>query len=547
MIDLPTYKTKDRVKCEPPAEVDIAVVGAGLGGLTASAFLARQGWRVACFDSHYVAGGCATQFSRGSGDQCYVFDVGLHYIGDCAPGGKIPTLLRSLGIEQDFVPLDPDGFDELVFPDFKFRVPANLELFRERLLHLFPEEKNGIDRYVRFLQQINDVMLLTDRTEGKITPKAAWYILSRGWQVLRYQKSSLHQVLEHCTKHPMLRAVLAAQHGDYALPPSQISAIMHAGLVNHYFRGAYYPKGGGQILSNRIADVVEKHGGSIHLRREVTGIVIEQGRAVGIRIRSHHGEEHTIRAKIVLSGADIIQTFKRLVGPEHLPKTWQKKLNAWKMAHALFVLFLGVKGDLQQHGMRGVNYWKYDSYDTEHIYRNIEQNPSILPMSSYTTSGSLKDPHSAHAPTGHQTLEIMTVMNGANSRWHVEPHEIANWSYRRKEPYIDLKHQIEEKLLEHLEQQFPGIRNTIVFRESATPISHGRYTQATGGTSYGLASTPDQYLGNRPGHKSPLHGLYLCGVSTRSGHGIIGAMNSGHESACEIARFLGRPIPAIHE
>src|SRR5271170_7644832 len=54
-----------RAHLATPESVDVAIVGAGLGALVAGAHLARQGYRVACFEQHYVAGGCATQFSRG--------------------------------------------------------------------------------------------------------------------------------------------------------------------------------------------------------------------------------------------------------------------------------------------------------------------------------------------------------------------------------------------------------------------------------------------------------------------------------------------------
>lgn len=547
VVQLPTYKTKERVKGEPPASVDIAIVGAGLGSLTAGAFLAQNGWRVALFDTHYVAGGCGTQFARGSGDHRFLFDVGLHYIGDCQPQGKIPTILRGLDVDVDFVQMDPEGFDVFRFPDFTFRMPSDYDLFRQRLLELFPEERRGIDKYIKFLRQVNEVTLLSERVEGKITPGIALHVLLKGWHVLRFQNSTFKNVLDAFTKNPKLQAVLSAQHGDHALAPSKVSAMLHGGLVNHYIRGAYYPKGGGQIISDKIAESIEASGGSIHLRREVTEIIMEGNRAVGLRTRSHRGEEHEVRAKVVLSGADVIQTFKRLVGPEHLPNRWQKKLNTWKMAHALFIMFLGVKTDLRKHGMEGVNYWNYEDYDIEAFYKRMEQKTLAMPTCSYTTSASLKDPEStAHAPAGHQTLEIMTMVPGEPHHWNVSPEEIANWSYRHKESYLALKEQVEEKLLSHLEDQFPGVRENIVMKESATPVSHIRYTQATGGTSYGLACTPDQFLDKRPGYSTPIQGLYVCGANSRSGHGIVGAMSSGHESASDIARALKRPLAPIY-
>ena len=94
----PTAKTVALTRAPlPDSEVDDAIIGCGPGGLTAGAYLARAGIRVALFDHHYVAGGCMTMFERGRADARYRFDVGLHYIGDCGPDGEIPRLLREVG------------------------------------------------------------------------------------------------------------------------------------------------------------------------------------------------------------------------------------------------------------------------------------------------------------------------------------------------------------------------------------------------------------------------------------------------------------------
>ena len=89
-VHLPTAQTKARVAAPVPERVDVAIVGAGLGGLMTAARLVRAGRSVALFDGHYVAGGCATMFARGPADRRVAFDIGLHYIGDCGPGGRIP-------------------------------------------------------------------------------------------------------------------------------------------------------------------------------------------------------------------------------------------------------------------------------------------------------------------------------------------------------------------------------------------------------------------------------------------------------------------------
>ena len=89
---------------------DAIVIGAGLGGLSTAAFLATNGLRVVVLEQNQVVGGCSQVFRR-AGNR-YEFDVGVHYIGDCAPGGTVDRLLHGLGLEDriEFTELDPDGF-----------------------------------------------------------------------------------------------------------------------------------------------------------------------------------------------------------------------------------------------------------------------------------------------------------------------------------------------------------------------------------------------------------------------------------------------------
>jgi all-trans-retinol 13,14-reductase len=118
---------------------------------------------------------------------------------------------------------------------------------------------------------------------------------------------------------PKLRAVLLGQNGDYGLPPSQVSALLHLGLAAHYFRGAFYPKGGGQIIADRLAARIESLGGRICLRHTIEKILIEDGRAVGVQIAARDEEPVSqVYADVVLSNADFKRTLLDLVGPEHL-------------------------------------------------------------------------------------------------------------------------------------------------------------------------------------------------------------------------------------
>lgn len=543
----PDKPERRRVRAPVPEQVDVAIIGSGIGGLMAGAGLAKQGLRVAIFEAHYVSGGCATQFRRRGADGVYHFDVGLHYIGDCQPGGRLPSLLAEVGVSGvhgiDFVAMDQDGFDTLVFPDLRFRIPANLELYRDRLLALFPRERRGIDRYMSLLRA---VMYVSNKSGGG-TPglRTLLGLGTDAFVLAQNREATIGRFLDTCTRDPWLRAIFLGQNGDYGVPPSEASAFLHMGLCAHYFNGAFYPRGGGQVIADQLTSAIERFGGSVHLRHPVERVLIENGRAVGLRLEPKTPDEpgQTVRARVVLSNADLLLTLNRLVGREHLPGDWQSRMDSYHMADAIFITFLGVRGDMARRGMRATNYWQFDDYDFDAFYRAGRQPDADGLMQArgcYITSATLKDPESAlhHAPSGISNVEVMTVVPGSPSLWGATSGDAETWRYRHNERYQHIKHSLEEQMIARLEHLFPGSAKDVVYRESATPLSHSRFTRATDGTGYGLAATPEQFLAGRPGTRGPVPGLYLTGASTRSGHGIMGAMLGGKQACRRILRDL---------
>lgn len=528
-----------------PDRVDVAVIGSGPGGLVAAANLAQRGFRVAVFEGHYTAGGCATQFARGPKRAQYHFDVGLHYIGDCGDDGQIPRILREVGVDDiRYRPLDPDGFDTLIYPGLTFRIPADVDLYRERLVGAFPHQRRAIDKYVKLVRAVMVAGRAMDR--GGRPPLMDMLPLAlAGLRLAPHRSATIGKVFDAIgATDPALRAVFLGQSGDYGLPPSRVSAMLHLGLCGHYFRGAYYPEGGGQIIADKLAARIESLGSSIHLRHPIERIEIENGRAVGVRVAPRAGEpSKVVRADIVVSNADLKRTLLELVGPDHLPNGWVTRAQKYEMAAALFMTFLGVEGSIE--GMRATNYWQFDSFDVEASY--ADRGGDITPHGCYITSASHKDPAHAehHAPHGVTNVEVMTFAPGSLARFAVDDADVAGWNYRKNERYRAIKQRIEDDMVRRLDNLFPGTASRIVFRESATPVSHRRYTGASDGSGYGLAATPEQFFERRPGYRTPIQGLYLCGASTRAGHGIVGAMSSGRAAAKSVLRDRERATVSV--
>ena len=541
----PTAATKARVKNNVPDSADVAIIGAGLGGLMTGARLAKQGHKVAIFDSHYVAGGCATMFARHTRNGVYRFDIGLHYVGDCGPGGTMRRLMEEVGIDIEWIEMDRDGFDVAVLPELRFPIPADREEYRRRLKEQFPTEAKGIDRYVRLLEEVDHVgtWMEEQKDSGKRpSPLAlAWTILTHGRLLARYKNATIGKVLDDCTSDETLRAVILTQTGDYGVPPSRASALLHCGLANHYFRGAWYPRGGGQILADKLCEVIEAHGGTIHLRRPVDKVLVENGRAVGVRVAPRRQDPKEVRAKVVVSNADLIHTFNDLMPEGSIPPALKARVPKFEMGGAIFITCLGIDtsdGDLASYGMGARNDWCFDSTDIEGLYADVKAG-KLDPRCAYITSASMKDPQTGgHAPEGVQTVEVMTIVPNEPEHWGVTAEQVKDGTYRKQPKYLAAKKHVEDGCIAWLDKQYPGLAAKVVFRESATPMTQTRYTRASGGTGYGLAATPEQFMEGRPSHRGPIDGMYLAGANTRSGHGVVGALQSGKVTARKVAREL---------
>jgi len=518
-------------------DYDVIVIGSGAGGLSAALPLAQSGMRVLVCEQHEVPGGWTHSFTLNG----YRFSPGVHYIGALGPGGSLRRIYQGLGVSEymAFCELNPQGYDHFFLGEKAFDFPKGKEPLIQSLQARFPAEKQGIQNYFTTVNNLmNNLHRLDEINNLNSALKSAPGMLS----VLKWLKKTGQDLIEAHISDPILKGVLAGQSGDHGLPPSRVSAFVHAGITHHYFNGAYYPLGGAFTIPKAFVKALKKAGGEIRVKSPVERIILQDKKAAGVVL----GDGSKITASHIVSNADPYVTFEKMIGRQHLGRGLQKKLNRKKYSVSALSLFFAVDMDLKAAGLDSGNFWYYDSAEVDQIYQ-LGLTDHVLkaerPSSFFLTVTTLKDPSKMH--NGHHTCEAFTFVGyDAFKKWANQKSGARSADYRK------LKENLSERMFKALERRIPGIRKQVVFSNLATPLTNEFYINTTRGSLYGIEKTPSQVGPGSFQVQSEIPGLYMCGANTLS-HGVAGATVSGlavakkilHCRTADLLRMNGPEFP----
>jgi all-trans-retinol 13,14-reductase len=499
----------------PNGPWDDVVIGSGMGGMTAAALLSKLGRRVLVLEQHYVPGGFTHTFKRPG----YRWDVGVHAVGEVTAHSMTGRLLEQLTDGRLKWASLGEVYDSFHYPDgLELDFPDNPTLFRENLAAAFPAERGAIDRYLGLVQRVAGSMRAYYMS--RLLPTALAPLSDRvlARRANRYLEQTTASVMLDITRNERLRSVLTAQWGYYGSVPSRSSFAMQALVTKHFQWGGYYPVGGSQRIAHELLTTVARAGGWTRIACDVSRIVVEGNRAVGVELSS--GE--SIRAKRVISAVGVASTARRLLPPELREQLWAREVTSLAPAPAHVCLYLGFKGDVRRAGAGSANQWFYESYDCEQDAWQVKPGAPLgeAPV-LYCSFPSLKDPLHDPGPELRHTGEVVTFVP-----WHV----FARWRdtrwKKRGEDYDDFKARMQDTLLRQFFRHMPELEPMLDYAEMSTPLSTDKFCRPTAGSIYGLEPTPERFRCRWLRPRAPIGQLYFAGGEITS-VGVIGAMMGG--------------------
>ena len=448
---------------------DVAIVGAGIGGLVCGCNLAKRGLKVLICERHFQPGGYCTSFDR----RGFRFDVGVHSLGSLREGGILFNILKDLELLDRIKFITSDLTDRIVTPDKTVCLMRDRNKTKEELIINFPREKENIDNFFSFI--LNDDFL---------------YIYSKTRHV------SFKQLLDSFFIDYKLKAVLSVPLISIGLPPARASALVTLVIYKEFiFDGGYYPQGGMQSLPNLLTARFKEYGGTLLLSTEVVKILTKNKKISGVK--TIKGDVFNV--KTVVSNADASLTFKKLLDCRAKEAKLVDKL---KSSISAFVVYLGLNKELDfipKHFTTGL----FSTYDIDRCFdgETIVKSPDLDYL--FCIFSSRIDP--TLAPQTKSALKIFTEVNFFNKNF-----------------WLTGKEALYQKIIRKVEVIIPGIEDAIEVKEIATPNTFYRYTLNKNGALFGWSALPTQVDKGVFPNQTSIENLYLTGHWVTNGIGQSG-------------------------
>jgi phytoene desaturase len=475
----------------------VVVIGGGMGGLAAAIRLARAGVRVALLEKNARVGGKLNLWESDG----FRFDTGPSLITMPFVFEQLFTAAgESLADHVELLRLDPIA--RFVWPDgARFELRVN---FADTLEQVRAFSPGDVDGWRVMFDRGREVWNLTADLFLYQCPEQAMHSGGRfdGLKMLTVplrigMLSRFSSLIHRHIKNPRLREVLY-QYSTYsgASPFRAPATLAVIPFVEQHF-GGWYPRGGMYRLAEAVTGLANRCGVEIRTGVEVSRIVIESGRAIGVETAA--GET---RADAVIANSDVVSTYRELINPADRPKYTDKVLDKFEPGGSGMVLLLGVGKTFPQlaHHTKFMPSDYRGDLTAMFETRTVPADPCI-----YVCATTRSDP--TQAPPDSENLFVLCSAPALDAR--------IDWTVKGPK-YRD-------RIVQMLEERWglTSLSSKIIAERIITPADLKSLYRANAGSIYGIGGNSRRSAFLRPPNRDQkLKGLFFAGGATHPGGGL---------------------------
>jgi phytoene dehydrogenase-like protein len=478
----------------------IIIIGAGFAGLAAGIYAQMNGYKTQIFEMHDKPGGLCTSWNR----KGYTIDGCIHWLVGSSPDSSMHDLWEETGVTQGRNFIYMDEYMHFECPDGRrITFYTDVDRLEKHLIEFAPEDEAQIKEFTEGIRicMAFDQPSKSVPTARKIMKKIRLFstFATKGKKLQTLMKITGKEFAERF-KNPLLK-----QAFDEIWIPEFSILFMFFTFAYLHSKNAGYPLGGSSPMSESLEKRYENLGGVINYKKRVEKILTDGDNAVGVRLTD--GSEYF--SKLVISAADGYNTIFKMLDGKYIDENIRNIYDNWIPFSSIILIGLGVNRRFDEipHSVSGFSF-------------PLKNPVTIADKARERLSVHLYHHDPSMAPEG---STAMTLMFETDYEFWKKIHE-------DKPEYKQKKDEIAGKVIELLEQRFPGISKQVEMIDVATPMTFERYTGNWKGSFEGWLITPENsnVMMKPMSQKLPgLNNFYMCGQWVEPGGGLPTGIMSG--------------------
>ncbi|HEY32820.1 MAG TPA: NAD(P)/FAD-dependent oxidoreductase [Dehalococcoidia bacterium] len=495
-------------------EKSIIIIGAGIAGLSAGCYAQMNGYNTHIFEMDTKPGGVCTAWKR----KGYTIDGCIHWLVGSGPASNFYHIWEELGIIKNHTFIDHDEYLRIIGKEGKyFALYSDPDRLEKHMKELAPEDSGVIEDFIKGIRKGIGFDMPSDKAPELYNPfdvvKMLFQMLPYMGYMRKWSKLSAGEFASRFKNSFMREALLAIAEDVPDLP--MLALVMPMAWV--YQKTAGYPLGGSLEFSRTIEKRYLDLGGEVSYKSPVAKVMVENDRAVGIRLADgteHHGD-------IIISAADGHTTIFDMLEGKYINDKIQGYYDNLALFPPLVFVAFGVNRTFDElpHSVSGFN------LPLDEPITIAGKELSRLTLHVYNFDSSL-------APEGKTVIRVM--ISTVFDYW--------DELYKDPERYKAEKERIADQVIAQLSKHFPGLAEQVEMRDVATPVTWVRYTGNWRGSYEGWMMGAESFRMRMSKTLPGLENFYMVGQWVEPGGGLPPAAMSGRNVTQIICKKDKKPF-----